>query len=300
MNNSFGINNTRIGWIGTGVMGNSMFGHLLSAGYKGAVFNRTKSKAQPSIEKGADWKENPGLVAGSSDIIFTIVGFPDDVRQVYFAENGLIEGLSEGKIVVDMTTTSPSLAIEIYNAVKLKGASAIDAPVSGGDVGARNATLSIMAGGDNKIFEKLIPVFEIMGKKISYTGNAGTGQHTKMANQITIASTMIGVCESLIYGMKAGLNPDSMLEAISGGAAACWTLNNLAPRIVKNDYEPGFYVTHFIKDMGIALDEAKRMGIVLPGLALVHQLYLSVKAKGYGMKGTQALMLALKELSGVN
>ncbi len=299
MNTTITKDNTTLGWIGTGVMGSQMFKHLLDAGFKGNVFTRTKSKAQFLVEKGAVWKENPKQVADSSDIVLTMVGFPQDVREVYFGKNGIFNGNSTGKLFIDMTTTSPSLAIEIYNMAKSKGAFAIDAPVSGGDIGARNATLSVMAGGDKHIFETVLPLLGMLGKKISFAGIAGSGQHTKMANQITIASTMIGVCESLLYGMKAGLDPDAMLEAIGGGAAACWTLNNLAPRIVKGDYEPGFFVDHFIKDMGIALDEAKRMGIVLPGLALVHQFYLSVKAKGYGMKGTQALMLALKDMSGI-
>ena len=289
----------KIGWIGTGVMGVSMFGHLLHAGYKGYVFNRTKSKALPLIEKGAEWKDNPKLIAECSDIIFTIVGYPSDVREVYFGENGLIEGVSKGKVLIDMTTTSPSLAKKIYKAALARNTSVLDAPVSGGDVGARNATLSIMVGGDKSVFDDMLPLFEILGKKIVYQGNAGAGQHTKMANQIIIASTMIGVCEGLLYGYKSGLDPEVMLESISGGAAACWTLNNLAPRIIKDDLEPGFYVNHFIKDMGIALDEAKRMNLVLPGLELVHQLYLNLKAKNHGSKGTQALIIALRELSGM-
>lgn len=290
---------TRIGWIGTGVMGTSMFGHILAAGYKGSVYNRTKSKALPLVEKGAEWLESPEQIAKSSDIVFTMVGFPEDVKEVYFGKNGLLQGMSEDMILIDMTTTSPSLAKEIYKAAAANGAFSIDAPVSGGDVGARNAALSVMAGGDKNVFESIFPLFELLGKNIIYTGSAGSGQHTKMTNQITIASTMIGVCESMIYGTKAGLDPETMLEAISGGAAACWTLNNLAPRILKGDYEPGFYVNHFIKDMEIALDEAARMELVLPGLDLAHRLYLSVKEKGYGLKGTQSLMITLQEMSGI-
>jgi 3-hydroxyisobutyrate dehydrogenase len=290
-------NNHKIGWIGTGVMGSSMFGHLLHAGHKGFVFNRTKSKVLPLLEKGAEWKENPELVAECSDIIFTIVGYPKDVKEVYFGEKGLMNGPIKGKVLIDMTTTSPSLAKEIYDNALRRGASSIDAPVSGGDIGARNASLSIMAGGDKAVFNKLFPLFELMGKKIVYQGKAGAGQHTKMANQITIASTMIGVCECLLYGYKAGLDPEVMLESIKGGAAACWTLDNLAPRIIKHDFEAGFYIDHFIKDMGIALEESTRMGLLLPGLELVHQLYLSLKAKGYGLKGTQALIIALREMS---
>ena len=276
-----------------------MFGHLLQAGYKGYVYNRTKSKALPLFEKGAEWKDNPKLIAECSDIIFTIVGYPSDVREVYFGEHGLIKGISKGKVLIDMTTTSPSMATEIYKAAKPGGTSVLDAPVSGGDVGARNADLSIMVGGDKPVFDDMLPLFQILGKKIVYQGNAGAGQHTKMVNQIIIASTMIGVCEGLLYAYQSGLDPDVMLESISGGAAACWTLNNLAPRIIKGDYEPGFYINHFIKDMGIALDEAKRMNLVLPGLELVHQLYLKLKAKNQGSKGTQALIIALRELSGM-
>ncbi|MBN2613994.1 MAG: NAD(P)-dependent oxidoreductase [Bacteroidales bacterium] len=289
----------KLGWIGTGVMGTPMFGHLLSAGFKGYVHSRTRSKAAGLTEKGAVWCDSPQQVAEASDIVFTMVGYPNDVKQVYFGENGILRSMYTGKTVVDMTTTSPQLAIEIYQAASQKGAFALDAPVSGGDIGARNGTLSIMAGGDHDVFENIKPLFELLGKKIIHTGGAGSGQHTKMANQITIASTMVGVCESLIYGFRAGLDMETMLKAIGGGAAACWTIDNLAPRITKGDFEPGFFVDHFIKDMGIALVEAERMGIVLPGLALAHQLYLSVKAKGYGKKGTQALMLALKDLSGI-
>lgn len=291
--------NYKIGWIGTGVMGASMFGHILHAGFKGYVFNRTKSKALPLIEKGAEWKENPKLIAACSDIVFTIVGYPSDVSEVYFGENGLLKGVSNGKVLIDMTTTSPSLAKEIYDAALSGNASVLDAPVSGGDIGARNAALSIMVGGDRTVFDKMLPLLEIMGNKIVYQGKAGAGQHTKMVNQIVLASTMIGVCEGLLYGYKAGLDPGVMLESISGGAAACWTLNNLAPRIIQNDFEPGFYIDHFIKDMGIALEEAKNMSIILPGLELVHQLYLSLKAKSYGLKGTQALIMALQEMSGI-
>jgi 3-hydroxyisobutyrate dehydrogenase len=292
-------NKYKIGWIGTGVMGAPMFGHLLDAGHKGYVYNRTRTKALPLLERGAEWKDSPQLVAESSDIVFTIVGFPSDVKEVYFGEDGLMEGISKGKVLIDMTTTSPSLAKEICHAASAKEAAALDAPVSGGDVGARNATLSIMVGGDKAVFESMLPLLERLGKKIVYQGKAGAGQHTKMANQIIIASTMIGVCEGLLYGYQAGLDPELMLESISGGAAACWTLNNLAPRILKGDLEPGFYIDHFIKDMAIALDEAGKMNIVLPGLKLVHELYLSLKANNHGSKGTQGLIIALREMSGI-
>jgi 3-hydroxyisobutyrate dehydrogenase len=287
----------RIGWIGTGVMGAPMCGHILDQGYPVTVYSRTKEKARGLLDGGAKWADSSKAVAGKSDIIFTIVGFPPDVREVYFGDDGILAGVKEGSITVDMTTTEPSLAEEIAAAVKEKGASAVDAPVSGGDVGAKKGTLSIMIGGEKDAVERVRPLFELLGKNIVYEGPAGSGQHTKMCNQIVIAGTMIGVCESLLYGYKAGLDLETMLEAISGGAAGCWTLNNLAPRILRRNFDPGFFVDHFIKDMGIALDEAKRLGISLPSLALVHQLYLAVKAQGHGKLGTHALMLALEKMS---
>ncbi len=288
---------TKIGWIGTGVMGKSMFGHLLDRGYKGFVYTRTREKASSAIDKGAVWCNSPADVAKNADVIFTMVGFPADVREVYLAPGALIDSAKPGTILVDMTTTSPSLAIEIYQKAMAKGVFTLDTPVSGGDVGARNATLSIMAGGNEAIFNAVMPLFGIMGKKAVYQGKAGSGQHAKMCNQIQIAGTMIGMCECLLYGYKAGLDPGTMLSSISGGAAACWSLDNLAPRILKHNFEPGFFVEHFIKDLGIALEEARRMGISLPGLALAHQLYQSVAELGYGRKGTQALMLALEHIS---
>lgn len=290
---------TRIGWIGTGVMGVSMAGHLMDNGYAVSVFNRTKSKADSLIEKGAIWRNTPQEVAENSDVIFTIVGFPQDVEQVYFGENGIMSGVASGAMLVDMTTTAPSLAVRIYQAAQDKNVGSIDAPVSGGDVGAKNGTLSIMVGGDKEDVDAIMPLFEIMGKGIVYEGKAGSGQHTKMCNQITISGTMVGVCESLLYAQKAGLDPNTMLEAISGGAAGCWSLSNLAPRIVNRNFEPGFYVEHFVKDMELALAEARRMNLALPGLALVHQLYKAVEAQGYGKKGTQALTLALEHINNV-
>lgn len=291
--------NTTIGWIGTGVMGVSMLSLIQQQGYKSVVYNRTKEKARSLIEAGAEWAESPKAVAEKAQIIFTIVGFPEDVREVYLGDEGVLQSAKEGSIVVDMTTTEPSLAEEIYTEAKQKGVSAIDAPVSGGDVGAKKGTLSIMVGGDKEAVDTVMPLFEIMGKNIVYQGGAGNGQHTKMCNQITISGTMIGVCECLLYGYKAGLDLPTMLKSISGGAAACWTLDNLAPRIVDRNFDPGFYVEHFIKDMGIALMEANRMGLALPGLALVKQMYEAVKAQGHGKLGTQALMLGLEKLSNV-
>ena len=290
----------KIGWVGTGVMGRWMCQHVMDLGYTATIFTRTKSKADPLLKAGATWAGSPAEVAESSDITFTIVGFPEDVRQVYLGENGILTTAKSGSIVVDMTTTEPSLAIEIHQAARAKGVSSIDAPVSGGDVGAREARLAIMIGGDQEAVDAIHPLFEAMGKNIVYQGEAGSGQHTKMCNQITISGTMIGVCEALLYGAKAGLDLEIVLSTISKGAAGCWSLDNLAPRVLKRNFDPGFFVEHFIKDMGIALDEAKRMGISLPGLSLVHQLYLATQAQGHGRLGTHALMLALEKLSGVS
>ena len=289
---------TRIGWIGTGVMGLSMCGHVLERGYRVTVFNRTKKKALPLVEKGAFWAESLLEAARESDVIFTMLGFPEDVRQVYFGKESILEAARAGVILVDMTTTEPSLAAEIHQAANGLGSFAVDAPVSGGDVGARDATLSIMIGGDREVVDAIRPVLEIMGKEIVHQGPAGSGQHAKMCNQIVVAGTMIGMCESLLYGFKAGLDLSTMLSSIQGGAAKCWSLANLAPRILRRDFSPGFFVEHFIKDMGIALKESARMGLFLPGLALVHQLYLALRTLGHGKDGTQALMLALERMSG--
>jgi len=259
------------------------------------VFNRTKSKAQPLLDRGATWADSPRAVAENSEIVFTMVGFPADVREVYFGNNGVLERPS--KILVDMTTTAPSLAREIYVAAKAKGASALDAPVSGGDVGARNATLSIMVGGDKATYDAVLPLFQRLGKSIVHQGGPGAGQHAKLCNQIVIAGTMIGVCESLLYGKKAGLDLETMLQSIRGGAAACWSLDNYAPRILKRNFDPGFFVDHFVKDMSIALEESRRMNLQLPGLALAHELYRRVQALGHGRKGTHALYLALEEMA---
>jgi len=291
---------TRIGWIGTGVMGSSMCGHLLTAGYGVTIHTRTRSKAQPLLDRGAQWAESPRAVAAESDILFTMVGFPQDVRQVYFGETGVLAGAQPGTVFVDMTTTDPALSCEIAEHATAKGGSAIDAPVSGGDMGARNATLSIMVGGDRKAVQAVMPLFELLGKKIVHQGGPGTGQQAKLCNQIVIAGTMVGVCESLLFGYKAGLDLNRMLDSIRGGAAACWTLDNLAPRILQRNFDPGFFVEHFIKDMGLALEESKRMGLTLPGLTLVHQLYQTVHTLGHGRSGTHALMLALEDLSKVH
>jgi 3-hydroxyisobutyrate dehydrogenase len=288
---------TRVGWVGTGVMGASMCGHLQKAGYSLTVHSRTRAKARALLDAGASWAESPADVARASDVVFTIVGFPPDVREVYFGQRGLLASVRAGCVLIDMTTTEPSLAREIHERAREKGAFAVDAPVSGGDVGARNATLSIMVGGERESVDAVMPLFGILGKSIVYQGQAGAGQHTKMCNQIMIASTMIGMCESLLYGYRAGLDVESMLASIRGGAAGCWSLENYAPRIIKRDFAPGFFVEHFVKDMGIALKEAERMRLALPGLALAHQLYVALMAQGNARSGTQALMLALERLS---
>ena len=288
-----------IGWIGTGVMGQPMCKHIMELGFRVNVFSRTKEKAVSLLNSGAVWMDTPGKVAAESTVIFSIVGFPPDVRDVYLGSKGILESAKPGTILIDMTTTQPSLAKEIAVVAESKGAVALDAPVSGGDIGARNGKLSIMVGGDETAFNIVLPLLEALGKKIVYQGGPGSGQHTKMCNQITIASTMIGVCEALIYGYKAGLDLETMLSSISGGAAACWTLDNLAPRILKRNFDPGFFVEHFIKDMKIALDEAEAMQLSLPGLALVHQLYLSILANDGGKLGTQSLILGLEKLAGL-
>ena len=282
-----------IGWIGTGIMGLSMCSHLIDGGHKAVVYNRTASKAKPLVDKGARMVSSPKEVAENSDVIFTMVGYPKDVQEVYFGENGIFSGLTSGKILVDMTTTKPSLAIDIYGKAKEAGCEALDAPVSGGDSGARNAKLSIMVGGDQETLDKVLPLLKLMGTSIVLEGKAGAGQHTKMANQIQIAGTMIGMCEALVYSKEAGLDLERMVNTIAKGAAGCFSLDNLAPRIIKGDFAPGFIVNHFIKDMGIAIEESHRMGISLPGLELVESLYEKLQQQGNGLDGTQALVKVL-------
>lgn len=291
---------TRIGWIGTGVMGRSMCQHVMAKGYKATVYNRSKDKAQPLLGEGASWAETPLQVAQNCDVAFAIVGFPKDVREVFLGPKGALAGSKPGTILVDMTTSEPSLAREIFEAAKAKGVASVDAPVSGGDVGAKNAALSIMVGGDKEAVEAIRPLLECMGKTIIHQGGPGAGQHTKMVNQVLIASNMVGVCEALLYGYKAGLDLKTVLQSVGVGAAGSWSLNNLGPRIIDRNFEPGFFVEHFIKDMGIALEESKKMGLVMPGLALANQLYLAVQAQGYGRKGTHALMLALEHLASIS
>jgi|TARA_B100000809_G_scaffold212691_1_gene216785 3-hydroxyisobutyrate dehydrogenase len=291
---------TRIGWIGTGVMGASMCGHLVAKGFQVTLFTRSRDKAESLLEKGASWADSPRAVAEKSDVIFSIVGFPSDVRAVMLGEEGALSGSTEGNILVDMTTSEPSLAVEIYEAAREKGVHSVDAPVSGGDVGATNGTLSIMIGGDQEVVEALEPCWDAMGQTIVYQGAAGAGQHTKMVNQTLIATNMIGVCEALLYAHQAGLDLPTVMQSVGSGAAGSWSLNNLGPRIIDGNFDPGFFVEHFIKDMGIALDEANKMGLSLPGLALAKQLYLALQAQGHGRDGTHALQLALAGLSGVD
>ena len=290
----------RVGWIGTGVMGSSMCGHLLAAGHEVRVYNRTRQSADPLVEAGATWCESPAEVAAGSEVTFTIVGYPTDVRAVILGPGGVLEGAASGSVVVDMTTSEPTLAREIHAAAHERGVEALDAPVSGGDVGARNASLVIMVGGSEAAFERVRPLFEALGKTVVLEGGPGAGQHTKMMNQIAIASGMIGVCEALLYAYAAGLDLERALETISGGAAGSWSLSNYAPRILRGDFEPGFKIDHFLKDLGIALTEASAMGLDLPGTTLAEQLYQAAREQGYGQKGTHALIVALAGRSGID
>lgn len=290
---------TKLGWIGTGVMGAPMAGHLLAAGYRLTVNTRSRQRAAVLEAKGAVWADSPADVAAASEVTFAIVGFPSDVREVFLGETGALAGSATGSTLVDMTTSEPSLAVEIASAAKAKGVRAVDAPVSGGDVGARNATLSIMIGGEDDDVARVMPLFEIMGKTMVHCGAPGAGQHTKMVNQILIATGMIGVSEALLYAQQAGLDMDKTMAAVSGGAAGSWSLSNYGPRMLAGDFAPGFFVDHFVKDMGIALDESKAMQLSAPGLALAHQLYVALQAQGGGRNGTQALLLALARLSDV-
>ena len=287
----------KVGWIGTGVMGAAMCGHLLSAGYPVRVSSRTRSKTDALFEQGAGWCETSEQLAAQVDIVFTTVGSPDEVRQVYFGEQGVFAGLQPGAIVVDMGTTPPSLTREISDRAISLSAHAVDAPVSGGDVGARNASLTVMAGGEEAIVDKVRPLFECMAKTVAWMGEAGNGQHTKMANQLAVAGTMIGVCEALVYAARAGVELEKLVAVISKGAAGCWTLDNLAPRIISGDDAPGFMVDHFVKDLGIALQESEQMGLSLPGLELASSLYRQLQDIGHGQSGTQALVHAIKKLS---
>lgn len=291
---------TTVGWVGTGVMGASMAGHLQKAGYSLRVYNRTKSKAKKLVSGGATWCDSPAEVAKGCDFVFSIVGYPQDVRETYFGDDGILSTAEKGAIVCDMTTSEPTLAKEIAAEAKKKDVIALDAPVSGGDVGAKEARLCIMAGGNKKAFSDTMPLFDLMGKTIRLFGPEGSGQHTKMVNQTFIAGGMVALCEGLVYGHKAGLDLEQVVETLNTGAAASWSLGNLAPRVLQGNLEPGFFVDHFVKDMGIALAEAKKMNLSVPGLALAYQLYAALQAQGGGRKGTQALILAIESLNGLD
>ncbi|KAL5729004.1 hypothetical protein ACHQM5_002018 [Ranunculus cassubicifolius] len=290
---------TRIGWIGTGVMGRSMCQHLIKAGYTLTIFTRTPSKSQPLLDLGATSAQSPSDLASKSDIVFSIVGYPSDVRSVLIGPTGALHGLRPGGILVDMTTSDPSLAVEISTAATAKGCASIDAPVSGGDLGAKNGKLAIFAGGDEGVVRHVEVLFSCLGK-VNYMGGPGKGQFAKLGNQITIASTMVGLVEGMIYAHKAGLDVELWVNAISTGAAGSKSLDLYGSRILKRDFDPGFYVNHFVKDLGICLKECQNMGLALPGLALAQQLYVSLQAHGQGNLGTQALILSLERLNNIS
>ena len=290
---------TRIGWIGLGVMGASMASNLLDAGYSLTVFTRTRSSADNALAKGAVWADSPAAVAAASDVTFSIVGYPDDVRQVILGDDGALSSAAEGTVLVDMTTSEPALAVEIADAAAAKGVASIDAPVSGGDIGAREGRLSIMVGGDAATVTALRPIWDVLGATTVRQGGPGAGQHTKMVNQTLVAGGIVSVCEALLYAYAAGLDPTTVLESVGSGAAGSWGLSNLGPRVIDGNFGPGFYIEHFVKDMGIALVEAERMGLELPGLELAHRLYSAMQADGRGRLGTQGLILALAEASGM-
>lgn len=281
--------NLVIGFIGTGVIGNSMASNLLKGGYDLLVYNRTKSRADNLVESGAKWKDTVSDLAKQADVVISIVGYPKDVEEIYLGEDGIIDNVKKGSTIIDMTTSKPSLAKKIYETAKAKGIYALDAPVSGGDVGARDGVLSIMVGGDKEVFKKAKPIFELMGKNIVWQGKAGSGQHTKMCNQIAIAANMMGVCEAMVYAKKSGLDPETVLKSIEVGGASSWSLSNLAPRMIKGDFKPGFYVKHFVKDMNIALSEAESMNLETPALKLSKSLYDELLEENKGDCGTQVL-----------
>lgn len=289
-----------LGWIGTGVMGLSMAGHLLAAGYPLTVYSRTKSKAQPLLDAGAHWADSPKAVGAASNIVFSIVGFPADVEEVLLGPNGALAALPKGGIVCDMTTSSPALAARIADEATAHGCHGVDAPVTGGDVGAKAATLSIFVGGEKAVFDTLSPCLACMGQRIVHCGPAGMGQKAKLANQIAIAGLMFSVCESLLFAQEAGLDVEQWIETVIPGAAGSTAMTNLGRRIVNGDFEPGFYIEHFLKDLTLCLDECRRMNLVLPGLAAAEGAYRALVAQGYGKRGTQLLVQGLANLSGKN
>lgn len=280
----------KIGFIGTGVMGRAVVSHLLKAGHQVFVFNRTKSKTAELVAKGATWCETPLAVTQKSEVIFTMVGYPSDVQAVYYGDQGIFEAEVAGKILVDLTTSTPSLAQEIWETAKERGAQSLDAPVSGGDLGAQKATLTIMVGGEQSTYEAVLPIFEIIGQTFTLHGPAGKGQHTKMANQIMIAGTMTGTVEMLVYAQAAQLDLNKVLTTLGGGSASNWSMINYGPRILKADYSPGFFVKHFVKDLKIALDEAQKLDLNLPCTQLAKELYEQLISRGFENDGTQALI----------
>jgi len=291
---------SRIGWIGTGIMGAAMCQRLIDAGFRLTITTRSRSRAESLLTKGATWAATPAEAASASDVTFACVGYPDDVRQVVLGAEGALAGLRPGTIFVDMTTSEPALAVEIAEAARTRGVAALDAPVSGGDVGAREGRLTVMAGGPADAVARLAAVWQVIAARVVHCGPPGSGQHTKMANQVAIASTMIGMCESVLYAARAGLDLTTTLEAIGPGAAGSWSLQNLAPRVLRGDFAPGFMIEHFLKDLGIALAECRRMGIVLPGAALAEELYREAAEFGHGRSGTQALVIAIARLSNLD
>jgi 3-hydroxyisobutyrate dehydrogenase len=293
------LTNMRIGWIGLGVMGRSMAGHLLDAGHQLAVHTRTSGTASDLLARGAVWCDSPAEVASDAEVVATMVGHPADVRAVVTGPRGALDAMASGSVLIDFTTSEPSLAREIAATAGDRGVGALDAPVSGGDVGARNASLSIMVGGDTAAFERARPLLDLLGTTVVHQGGPGAGQHTKMVNQILVAGTMMGLCEALLYARRAGLDPSSVFESVGGGAAASWSLANLAPRILEGDLRPGFYVEHFVKDLGIAVTEAERAGLDLPALDLARRLYVDLAAHDGGRLGTQALVVELADRSGL-
>ena len=290
----------RIGWVGTGIMGGAICGRLVDAGFPLTIFSRSRNRAEPLLARGARWADSPRDVAAVSDVVFSCVGYPSDVREVVLGADGVLAGLCPGATCVDMTTSEPALAASIAEAAATRGVVALDAPVSGGDIGAREGRLTVMVGGDAAAIGRLDPVWKVIALRVVHCGPPGTGQHTKLVNQIAIASMMTGVCEALLYAHRAGLDPQQVLEAIGPGAAGSWALQNLAPRMLQGDFAPGFLVEHFLKDLGIALAECRRMHLALPGTALAEQLYLAASAQGHARSGTQALVLALASLSALD
>ena len=279
----------KIGFIGIGVMGAPMAGHLLKAGYSVAVYARRKEAADALVSQGAEFCSSIAQCAKGRDAVITMVGFPKDVEEVYFGEQGILQNASTGTILIDMTTTSPRLSLRIAQAAAKMGLCALDAPVSGGDVGARQATLSIMVGGDPAVYQACLPLFQAMGKQVVYVGPAGSGQHTKMANQIALGGAIAGVCEALAYGKRAGLDLPTMLQSISAGAAGSWQMSNMAPRMLASDFAPGFFIKHYIKDMDIALQEAEGFGLHMQVLEEVRKMYVALAQEGKENLGTQAL-----------